>query len=295
MIAKEQIAEARALHAASTQGEWSVRSSIGGHIYCDDHEPRVLLQMNTHFPYAADVAAIAWSHNNLPALLDEIERLRGEVGQLKSRIDATIAEKRLAQIDAESIEKARRHLVVECEAARRKQHSAEQEAKRLRAAAAPDATVLTLHCNYCGATAECRNDQETARAMSVEHGKTCAVHPMREVERLRAAIMRIAVARRPDLAGHEPTGDVLEAALDELNAIGPSFRFPDVDGAFRLVEADAEVERLRALLPTALERRAIEIERVPSDCGCPTCGYPYTVTCAYIGRLLDGTHVKEQP
>lgn len=75
----------RELHAATTQGEWSEktrRTSSVENVYCDEEIVACCCYggRNTSEANAKFVAA---AHNIMPALLDELERLRSEKQQLR--------------------------------------------------------------------------------------------------------------------------------------------------------------------------------------------------------------------
>lgn len=71
------IEELRAAHAAATQGEWAAPgfNSQGGSVACLLGSPDGTRLASGNF-LRADAKFIALAHNEFPALLDEIERLR---------------------------------------------------------------------------------------------------------------------------------------------------------------------------------------------------------------------------
>lgn len=89
----------RARHAAATPGPWKAgnvdacdRDAIfgdpNGAVMCPGLG-RVLLRANPHFPYVDDLAAIAETHNALPALLDIAEAVKAWGAAMERRLHAS--------------------------------------------------------------------------------------------------------------------------------------------------------------------------------------------------------------
>jgi hypothetical protein len=80
----------RALCEQATPGPWRQGNVERYNVFteCRDAEclgtERVLLKMNTWFEHEHDAAFIAISRTALPALIDEVSRLRGEVERMRT-------------------------------------------------------------------------------------------------------------------------------------------------------------------------------------------------------------------
>ncbi|WKK11955.1 hypothetical protein QYN14_25750 [Rhodococcus ruber] len=84
----EQIAEGRRLLAAATPGPWVVggRSRTGG-VYFGNQNPEV--EGPSGDAWDSDAELIVWARNNLPALLDRLERAQADMWRLMNDLHET--------------------------------------------------------------------------------------------------------------------------------------------------------------------------------------------------------------
>lgn len=86
------VAEQREDDARMTAGPWRAGAVETYHVFCADGAElgpeRVLLKMNTYFPYDADAAGIARLRNNAGPLADQLEAAMGEVDRIRPLVEA---------------------------------------------------------------------------------------------------------------------------------------------------------------------------------------------------------------
>lgn len=99
MSAPLDLAALRGLCEQATPGPWREGSVEKEAVFCEhgcSFGPgieRNLLRLNKHFPHEADAAFIAAARTALPALLDEVERLRELAHEMVGYVDEFFRDK----------------------------------------------------------------------------------------------------------------------------------------------------------------------------------------------------------